>query len=308
MENIIREGQRVAGTKAHFFNKDYSGVEFSKKNFSALTGIAGDAVYIDGGNATLLVSGSLSVHYIRIASVLFEQGKRSKMTRRECYVVVRAAKKNHTIEYYAETYPVTGTWQKSWSFTAQDKNGRRPIEAVAEIIRRISELDEAIKAEAQLIVLDGTLEYRTAEEQQKIEALANKNIVAVAKTSTLLTDEGTLYSALLAHHAPNGTWQYYPVAKAPIHIRFCKFHELSTHIFRVDSFHDNELSTIVENSRDVLFPGYPYGLIMADRVARVSERETEMLRARLFARAGPAIEQALRGSDAHTILDSTNLM
>ncbi len=302
IDQIAQEGQKVEGTKAYFVNKNLESVPFSQEYYRQLTGKAGNASYIDGGNAVLINSGALSVQYIRVAAVQFENGKRAGIQRKECYLVVRAEMQDK-LRYVANVYPVEGEWDTAFVFDAVENGSTVPIETVGEMVRRLSELDLALNQNG-LVVLDGTLEARFKGEEERLQILSGKDVVAVAKTSTLLTDAGTLFTALLAHHAPAGIWEYYPVANGPFFMRFCKFHEASKHIFRVDSFREIGLDVLVENSRDVIFPGYPYGLVLVDRVARVSNREQELLRAKLLARTGKAVERQLSSSDAHRILDS----
>ncbi|MFB6199017.1 MAG: hypothetical protein ABEI52_12245, partial [Halobacteriaceae archaeon] len=60
-------------------------------------------------------------------------------------------------------------------------------------------------------------------------------------------------------------------------------------------------------SDDPVFPGYPYGLIEADRLARVSHDEAAAKRTRLqsaFGKDWERVEKRLHTRDAHDILDS----
>ena len=67
-------------------------------------------------------------------------------------------------------------------------------------------------------------------------------------------------------------------------------------------------SELAANSRDLSFPGYPYGLVDADELARVRRNEKEALKA-LFASAlaekgsWERVRSHLSAVDAHDILD-----
>jgi hypothetical protein len=66
---------------------------------------------------------------------------------------------------------------------------------------------------------------------------------------------------------------------------------------------------LLANSKDISFPGYPYGLIIADRFARVSNNEKAYLRTLFFSKAGGKTEMLVNETasiNSHNILDSIN--
>jgi len=70
-----------------------------------------------------------------------------------------------------------------------------------------------------------------------------------------------------------------------------RLHKRSEHVLRFEIFKDQDLidygkivSLISNNAKDITLPGYPYGLIKADRFARVSEHEREFLHTQLSAK------------------------
>lgn len=95
---------------------------------------------------------------------------------------------------------------------------------------------------------------------------------------------------------------------------FIRLHERSGYVFRLgilnevsESELNKVLSLLAKNSRDAVFLGYPYGLIEADRFARVSKKEAEQLRFQLMHKLGNNWKEVKRheaGLDAHSILDS----
>ena len=61
----------------------------------------------------------------------------------------------------------------------------------------------------------------------------------------------------------------------------------------------------MENSQDALFLGYPYGLIVADKFARVSHEEKKSLKMNFLLKAdNREIAEYLSTTDAHDILDN----
>jgi NurA-like 5'-3' nuclease len=91
---------------------------------------------------------------------------------------------------------------------------------------------------------------------------------------------------------------------------FVKLHEKSRHVFRFEIFNEQKMKAtetineISSNCIDPIFLGYPYGLVEADRIARVSNQEKESLKTMLLVKLkNRNIERYLNSSNAHTILD-----
>ena len=83
---------------------------------------------------------------------------------------------------------------------------------------------------------------------------------------------------------------------------FIKLNKKSRHIFRFEvykknKFDVNEILTLLKINQDPVFLGYPYGLIEADKFARVTNNEKEYLKTILSLKR---IEE----KEAHEILDS----
>ena len=81
-------------------------------------------------------------------------------------------------------------------------------------------------------------------------------------------------------------WYYYPVVNIEdeehqAEMYFIKLHKDSKHTFMFEVYKENEynlqniLSLLKQNSIDPVFLGYPYGLIEADKFARVTAQEKE---------------------------------
>ena len=68
------------------------------------------------------------------------------------------------------------------------------------------------------------------------------------------------------------------------------------HPFKVFGF-------LAVQSKDLVLPGYPYGLIKADRLARVSESEKAYHRTRFLSRLPKEITEEMT-DDVHEILDN----
>jgi hypothetical protein len=185
-----------------------------------------------------------------------------------------------------------------------------------------------------IAVRDGTLQTAVRNESgpasKAFSAALDKGVVltALAKTSTLFTSSGiSLLAAvekLSRDGGRTGCWYYHPLVRNehPEHraeIFACRLHPASKHVFRFEVLREQarqmgpaELGRVfgelAANSRDLAFPGYPYGLVDADDLARVRRHEKEALKALLasaLAEKGSweRVRSHLSAVDAHDILD-----
>jgi hypothetical protein len=100
-----------------------------------------------------------------------------------------------------------------------------------------------------------------------------------------------------------GTWAYAPPGQR---CGFVRLHARSQHVFRLDAAPDAMLraaALLASHAADAGFPGYPYGLVAADRLARVSRQESEQQKALFLATSGRELQAAIAGKDAHGVLD-----
>ena len=192
-------------------------------------------------------------------------------------------------------------------------------------------LIENVLLEEDILVRDGSLQTTITGEADYANrayraALANNiRFTGLSKTSTLYTDTGMpLFSAISILSKRNHIglpWYYYPIVdiEAPDHrarMYAVNLHTKSKHVFRFEILKDQDpaydpdiLKVLAANSKDIAFPGYPYGLIEADRVARVRHEEVDSLKIQILSeisRLGvwDELESFLRATDAHEFLDS----
>lgn len=218
-------------------------------------------------------------------------------------------------------------------------NQRADIERVASIARRFAEwqLAEQIArnelSSGDLIVMDRTLQTNFKHESKylaKLYATAKEKGVVISglsKTSALFTDTGlSLIGAVdkLAHDSGIKQEWYYPIAEARskdhnaviLAVKLCapfdrvfRFEIQREQFNKMSELELNEILTqLVRNSCDVSFPGYPYGLIDADRLARVSYDEIEYYRGLLLSQISnlgkwEKFARHIRARDAHDVLN-----
>jgi hypothetical protein len=175
-------------------------------------------------------------------------------------------------------------------------------------------------------VKDRHLECSITNEAKYMDALYEKAsakgivVCGLAKTSNLLTNTGNSAAAVLNSMNPDKDWYYHPVAEIndenhKAELCFVKLHPQSKYVFRFEIFNkqsksmDDVLSLLKQNAVDPIFLGYPYGLIEADRVGRVSNNDAEYLKTSFMAKAGKRFEKIrkyMASVDSHSILDSVS--
>jgi len=151
------------------------------------------------------------------------------------------------------------------------------------------------------------------------EKASSKNVIVcgLSKTTSLMTDKGNSVRNSLNKFNFPGRWYYNPVAeiKSNDHradMSFVKLHDKAKYIFRFEIYKeqrkklDSVISLLATNCKDPIFVGYPYGLIEADKNARISNNEKAMMQTFFSVKFGKdweKIKETLTSVDAHEILD-----
>lgn len=235
--------------------------------------------------------------------------------------------------------------QRDIKINSKDESIRRgkfivKIERFGGIARRFAEwtygkeMIENELEEGEIFVRDGSLqtgykgEGRLAEELFQT-ALAKKVIVSgLSKSCRLLTknaDSLVMVLGLIGNNLyEESEWYYHPIyqiteADNQADLYFVKLHRNSYYPFRFDIYvkqsqeltqQERELiiSNLASNSKDLSFPGYPYGLIKVDQLSRVAKRELETHKIMLLSEFDQDHYQKyilprLRSVDAHDLLN-----
>jgi len=334
MKELIKRLNKAIESKVNlpdkfpeFSNPNYQPHQFSKDNFTKIKPMQSDkrVAFIDGGNAEILGSSNFSLQLVRAFASIVSNNKRVDSQKTEFYALTYTECKDKLITFKTELFPIKGILpdKDDLVFDSMDKTlrtgeFRTAVQKIGDVTRAFSELSLANETDAEMIVLDGTLEANTTNIGKYFEKLyKNKaKICAVSKTVRMFTDSGNNVVSALLKIAPSGRWIYHPVCdiNSVTHqadIYFAKLHEKSDYIFKLEHYKEQKpdsdlFSILAANSNDAVFLGYPYGLFDADRFARVSNREVEMRRTDILARSGKIaelIKTASTSIDAHSILD-----
>ena len=288
--------------------------ELDDNNFHAVAEKDGRTAFVDGGNAEIFSAANFSLSFVRVYACIFSNGKKVSMKRKQFYVLTQAGQNGDVYKT-----KVFSDWIEIPDFSSNDptiKEGMFTFDAskIASIARRFSEWKMASELSADMIVMDGTLQSGITNENNFAD-LAFKNatkddilFTALAKTSSLVTTTGNDLLTVLKRRGPD-KWLYHPIAEInnDSHMaELCaiKLHEHARHAFRFEILYNQKeklkdaVSLLASNSNDYRFPGYPYGLVDADRFARITEKERIYLRS-LF--AAMSIDEST--NDAHDVLN-----
>ncbi len=290
------EDKIILNNRAININKEnFQQIHLSKENKSI--------AFVDGGQAVVISAGNFCVSFIRVAALIFKEGKKENV-KYEFYLLTTAKYHEDDIFYESKIFGDRLIHENDLFISSNDSsirtgNESAPLSQVTNMARRFAELALASQVKADYIILDGTLEKTFINEEEYLKKLP-ENISAVAKSSSLFTTSGNSPVILLNRMGPSGCWSYFVDGNTS----FVKLHEKAKHVFRFEG-NKEILPQLIQNSCDALFLGYPYGLIAVDRLARVSETERKSLKMNFLLREeNKEIAEYLNTANAHDILDS----
>ena len=230
----------------------------------------------------------------------------------------------------------------SFDVTLMSGRQRASIDRVADSTRLFAEwsytkyLIENELDKNDIVVKDGSLQTLVTNEAKYANKTYDKAIrkgvifSGLSKTSSLFTTTGYPLLSSISELAENTnlkdeSWYYHPIVDIvhPDHraeMFAVKLHKNSEYVFRFEILRDQFLNMSSEdvdsvigalalNSNDICFPGYPYGLIEADRFARISNQERgshEIQFMSVSASSGfwASINRHLKCVNAHSMLDN----
>ncbi|MBR9677195.1 DNA double-strand break repair nuclease NurA [Candidatus Woesearchaeota archaeon] len=325
---LTKQQVGIEGQKILFNNPDYIPVPFNKKYFQPIKNQNSNTktFFVDGGNASIIEGSNFCAQLIRLCIVGYLGDKRVFFEKKEFFALITTKIEDGKTRFVAQSFDDSFQPFSIDSYDSTIKKGQEQasINTVADMLRRFAEIDYATrnieKVNGGLLVLDGSLKPTFNGEKEKIVKLhqkakeQNTQLVGFCKTNTLFTDSGRSASFILSQEP--SAWYYHPTAKINAKIEenpiifFSRLHKKSNYIFKIETFSQNIESianTLAINSSDPAFLGYPYGLVFVDKLARVTNRQKELYKTSILAKAKEQksiIEQLERSTNAHNILDS----
>ena len=291
-----KEDQIIFNNK--FFN-------INKDNFSQINSNQEEKsiAFVDGGQAEIYYSGNICLSFIRVAAVIFKENKKD-IIKEEFFLLTKAKYQNNEIFYESKIFGKKLIDEQDLFISSNDSSirfgrERAPLSSVIPIARRLAELSLANDIDVDIIVLDGTLEEKYDSEKRYL-AVMKENVCSISKTCTLFTTSGNNPTILLNKISPKNCWCYMIDERT----NFVRLNEKSKHIFRFEG-DKNNLPYLINQSKDAVFLGYPYGLILADKLARVSNQEKKsMVMKILLDNENKDLVDYLSAINAHDILDN----
>jgi len=338
VEKILKslDESLIGASYPKFSGDGYRAHRIDSKNFHEINkeNSAKKIAFVDGGNAEIIGSANFSLNLIRVSYVVYQNNKKISSKKLEALAFIHSVNQDNEIYYRASFFKTSKSLDiEDMSFSSLDYTlmlgaNRAEISSVAQAIRKFAELRLAKVISdgrlADIVVLDGNLQSTLTNENNYLnelyESCSASNVIlsAISKTSSLFTDNGNLLSAVLGNASVLSSWIYHPVADISnmnhkAEMFFVKLHPKSKYIFRFEIFNaqkekaEETISAMAGNCIDPIFIGYPYGMVEADRLARVSNWEKESLKMVFLVKLkGKGIEKFLNAGNAHQILDRIN--
>jgi len=280
-----------------YIDRSTEAIAFRKTNvricdvaFSEITPLAVGALrWIDGGSATIISTPARCVAIIRVVAVQTNALERTHIDGWTYLVSITST----AATFIVRCQPVGVDHKEIASvLTREIEKATLPEDTTPE------SLVDPLRVLAERSVGNGVIDGSSRLLHPLLAEVAKRP--AIAKTSELLTNNGRPLASALQERAPSGVW-YARVGPLVL----VRLHPHASHIFIVESANDELLSALMAWSADVTFYGYPYPLILADQLARITNQERDMWRATLACDPvyGMMLAKELRSTDAHDVLE-----
>jgi hypothetical protein len=289
------------------------------KNFSELrTFPLGIAYFVDGGHQEIFSKGDQSFYLLRFAYVKFNETKRVEQKVFETFIKINTScpfnfEFSKELPFFKSSSYIINNRDLINCKNIQDCD----VEAFINRIRRIMELKLSIDIikkmnEGEMIVLDGSIypnDYDFEEIKDLVDLVPKKKIelIGFSKNSLIKSNSGSILNEEILTFSKNinfNKWvciDVFSESSLNINTSYAYLHPLSDFCFRIDHLSNPilPLERLSSNSSDGSFLGYPYGLIIVDKLARVKNEEKAYIYSKYF------LSKDLREKqNPHEILDN----
>jgi hypothetical protein len=253
------------------------------------------ASFIDGGNAVLFSTPTRAFGILKIAIITTEGLKRKDIQVHEYLVSVTRTDGTYAVrsEPLANADPRVSACLEG-EFPAD-------VELPEMLFDTLRALAEYAVAPEGITIHDGSLRTTNKLLQQRCQP--RDQAFALAKTTAVLTSMQRPLGMALLTRAPQGCW-YTQLTNGTYCVRL---HDRAAHTFLLEG---KQISLQVLHllrawSADMSFPGYPYPLILADQMARVTNNERDAWKMILKSdtQAAKILDDEMKAQDAHAMLE-----
>lgn len=257
-----------------------------------------NASFIDGGNALIFENASTALHVCKLAIARYQGLTLKSITIKTCFLKASAGQ-----EFVIETFPellkpITipadhPVLIQSGSYATPSiacNLGRRILELQA-CSQELENQAEEQSTKQSIVILDGSLDFKTELEERFVSKFSSQNIVAVAKQSRLFTKKGFDASELLSFLAMQKglkNWYYYPLFAKETFFKtlFASFHNAKALRIDVSFKAFKHLAKVLQflklQSSDIVFKGYPFGLVRAHSLAVIKHQDVMQAKAKVL--------------------------
>ena len=239
---------------------------------------------VDAGIAGIARRSNAAIGIVKVASVRYDHPGMD--VRFERWVVRVSSDDGFVIDMTS----IDSGEERRTTLAAQDSEGiGRDPESGLDLARALLERDAQVRCSG-LVLADGSLSPRYPEERAACASLPGSVLGIVKRPSQMRSSAPEHILAAVREpifaHLIEDSW-------------YCRLHPSSTRIIRVEGDLTQErFEALLIASSDAAIPGYPYALVLADRFARISNREAKALALESAARFG------LDVGSLHEALDS----
>ncbi|MBT4387852.1 hypothetical protein HOC99_01945 [Candidatus Woesearchaeota archaeon] len=306
-----------------------------------------DCFFIDGGLGLLFESNSVYIYAIRVSCVKFIGNKFIKKENHNFKLVTYLDKNSngrlriynkifceeHTQKLFNYDFDLFND-QKLFNIENYDFFDFNNLKLSGSVILKLLELIyvQKLSNKNSIIVRDGSFEMKNKIDQDIIcNFNINSTIFGISKNSSFVDQDGNNLSMRLfdllgekfnqiknSNLILSDFFGYQNILSNNyecIKVYLVKLNTNSNNFFRIDVMSHKEktndiniaLNIIKQNSIDNAILGYPYGLILVDQLARISNRESEFEKISLFysdKKLKSILEHNSYNKDFHKILDN----
>jgi hypothetical protein len=251
------------------------------------------ATFIDGGSAVIFSTPARCIGIIKVCAVRTEGLQRKEILTHQYLVSITANGKDFFVQSEALGPSDERVAQRLNAALTELPDNTTP-ELLLDPLRAMAE--RALAPEG-IVIHDGS--FRTT--NPLLQRLApGENTCALSKTSGIMTSKQRPIGMALLTRAPKGAW----AAKLTQNIFCVRLNDRAAHTFILEGCNE-ALPLLAAWSADMTFPGYPYPLVLADQMARVTNNERDAWRIVLSSdeNAMKILADELKATDAHAMLE-----
>lgn len=270
--------------------------------------------FIDGGQGIMMSTPGNAIAIVKIALVEYNKLEIEKSTIFSCYIIAKADGESFSFDIETIQDQIGMDYKEiTHKFKTPIVHDGRQISAEESIgkLRRLLEIKtaSAVTKSESLVVLDGHLESESVIEEKMLAELKSKVLISgLTKKTNMLTTTGNSVQTIFGKNEG-----YFVTKTKEFILAFVRLHPKSQFVFKYEIAEKpgidfgKIIGTLSAHSKDPIFPGYPYGLIKADQLARVSNQEKEYQRNLLIGKLGnkwEILRNKIDAPDAHKVLDT----